>query len=63
MREIEQLRQKGKEELEKILKEEKEKLLKLKTEKELGKLKDTSQIKKTKRRIARILTLLSQKHA
>lgn len=62
-KEIEELKRKSKEELETILKEEREKLLKLKTDKILGKLKDTSQIKKTKRKIARILTILSQIHA
>lgn len=61
MKEVDELRQQSKEELEKMLKQEREKLLRLKIEKELGKLKDTSQIKKTKKRIARILTILRER--
>lgn len=57
----EDLRKKGKEELEKLLKEQREKLAKLKFDLSLGKLKNVREIKQTKKDIARILTILREK--
>ena len=55
------LQNKSSQELKKILEENQTKLARLSFEKEANTLKDTSQIKKTKKDIARILTFLKVK--
>jgi len=56
-----ELREKTKAQLEKILKEKREKLFKLKLDLAERKLKNFREIRKTKRDIARILTILREK--
>lgn len=55
-----ELRKKNKTELNKILLKRREKLCQLRFDLGQAKLKDTTQIKKTKKDIARILTILCQ---
>lgn len=55
-----ELRKKSKEDLEKILKEKRERLRKLKFDLSLGKLKNVREIRKTKKDIARILTIIKE---
>lgn len=57
---IKDLKNKEKNELTNILSEMKAKMTKLRFELEANTLKDTSQIKKAKKDVARILTVLSQ---
>lgn len=57
---IKELQKKSKSGLEKILRERRERLQALRFDLDQGKLKDTSQIKKTKKDIAKILTLLNK---
>ena len=57
---IKELQKKSKPGLEKILRERRERLRVLRFDLGQGKLKDTSQIKKTKKDIAKILTLLNK---
>lgn len=57
---IKELQKKSKSGLEKILRERRERLRALRFDLDQGKLKDTSQIKKTKKDIAKILTLLNK---
>lgn len=57
---IKDLKNKEKNELMNILSEMKAKLTKLSFELEANTLKDTSQLKKTKKDVARILTVLKQ---
>ncbi len=57
-----ELRQKTKEELEKLLKENREKLRQLRFDLTAGKVKNVREIRKTKKEIARILTLLREKN-
>ncbi len=56
-----ELKTKSKDELRKILKEDYESLHKLRFDLAFSRLKDTNSIKKLKREIARIKTLLNQK--
>ncbi len=56
-----ELEQKSKEELETLLREKREKLQKLKFDLNLGKLKNVREIRKVKKDIARILTILNLK--
>jgi len=56
---IEELKVKSKEELQKLLITLKDNLTSLRFKHSLKQLKDTSQIKKTKRDIARVLTILN----
>jgi large subunit ribosomal protein L29 len=58
---IAELRQKSKEELQRILQEKREKLRILRFDLSLGKVKNVREIRETKKDIARILTLLKQK--
>lgn len=58
---VKDIRRKSVAELYKELKEAREKLLKLKFEVAQGKTKKTSSIQDTKRKIARILTIISEK--
>lgn len=58
---LKDLRNKNIKELFKNLKEEKERLLKLRFEVSQGKLKNISDIRKSKKKIARILTIISEK--
>lgn len=58
---IEELRKKSEKELKKMLLEKRERLRSLSFDLAQGRLKDTSQIKKTEKDIARILTILCQK--
>lgn len=55
-----ELRQKSKAELEKILKESNEKLRQLRFDLVSGKIKNVREIRKIKKEIARILTILNQ---
>ncbi len=55
-----ELRQKSKTELEKFLKENREKLRQLRFDLAIGKVKNVREIRKIKKTIARILTLLKQ---
>lgn len=57
---IKDLKNKDKNELMSILSESKAKLTKLSFELEANTLKDTSQLKKTKKEVARILTVVKQ---
>lgn len=57
---IKELQKKSKSGLEKILRERRERLRALRFDLDQGKLKDTSRIKKTKKDIAKILTLLNK---
>lgn len=56
-----EIREKNKEELEKLLREKREYLQKLKLDLSLGKLKNYREISKTKKEVARILTILREK--
>jgi len=58
---IGELRQKSKEELEKLLKEKRERLRVLRFDLVAGKLKNVREIREIKKDIARILTLLIEK--
>lgn len=60
---IQKLKSKGKAELEKDLAESREKLGVLIFDLASGKVKDISEIRETKKRIARILSFLRQKNA
>ena len=55
------LREKKTEELLKLLTDLKEKLFKLRTDLSLQRLKNTAEIRKTKKDIARVLTVLREK--
>ncbi len=61
MLKIKDLRKKTKEDLEKLLKEDLKKLQDLRFDLAFNRLKDVSMIKKVKREIARIKTLLKEK--
>ena len=61
--EISELKQKPKEELLKILQDSREKLRQLKFDLSSGKVKNIREIRQTKKDIARMLTLFSQKYA
>jgi ribosomal protein L29 len=58
---ISELRQKSKSELQKILKDNQKKLRELRFNLTVGKVKNIREIRKTKKEIAQILTLLCQK--
>lgn len=58
-----ELREKSVSELQKLLKENREKLRQLKFDLALGKVKNVREIRIIKKDIARILTLLREKHA
>lgn len=58
---IKELRQKTKEELQKLLSEQRDKLRLLRFDIALKKAKNVREIRKIKKNIARILTLLNQK--
>ncbi len=58
---MEEHRNKTEQELQKDLAETRQKLAELNIAKSVGRLQDYSQVKKTKRRIARILTVLKEK--
>ena len=60
---ISELRQKTESELKKILRESREKLRQLRFDLVAGKVKNVREIRKIKKEIAQILTLLKQKHA
>ncbi len=55
---IKELRQKSKNELEKVLRDNREKLRELRFNLATGKIKNVSQIRKIKKEISRILTIL-----
>jgi large subunit ribosomal protein L29 len=55
------LREKSKEALVKVLDEARENLFRLRMQKAIGQLENTSQLKSTRRQIARILTVIAQK--
>ena len=57
---ISELRQKSKEELQKILKDNQEKLRQLRFDLSAGKVKNVREIRKIKKEIAQILTVLRQ---
>jgi len=57
----EELRQKSTEELKKMVAELKEKLLKLRFKNAFGQLDNPMEIRKTRRQIARILTILRER--
>lgn len=59
--EIKELREKGRTELMKLLKEARIELVRLKTEREVDSLADGSVIRKKRREIARLLTILKEK--
>ena len=59
---IQQFRQKDKSELQKLLQEKRERLLQLRFDLAAGKVKNVREIRKTKKDIARILTLLNEIH-
>jgi large subunit ribosomal protein L29 len=61
MKEIDQFRQKSIEELQKIVLDNKEKLRQLRFDLLAGKVKNIRQIRKTRREIAVILTILNEK--
>ncbi len=56
-----ELRQLTNAELERLLRDNKAKLMRLRFQKALGELQDTSQLKATKREIARIKTILRER--
>ena len=58
---IKEIKSKNKEELKRLLLQEREKLQKLRFDLELKKSKNVREIRKTRKTIARILTLLNQK--
>ena len=58
---IKELRQKSKDELQKNLEDGKEKLRQLRFDLASGKIKNVREIRKIKKEIARILTLIEQK--
>lgn len=62
MNKLQELRQKSKLELQKLLKLKREKLRQLRFDLTSGKIKNVREIRKTKKEIARILTLLKQKY-
>lgn len=55
---IEELRQKSKIELQKLLQDDREKLRQLRFDLAAGKVKNVREIRKTKKEVARIITLL-----
>jgi large subunit ribosomal protein L29 len=57
----EELRQKSSEELLKLVKELKEKILKLRFKNAFGQLENPMEIRNTRRKIARILTILRER--
>ena len=59
--EIKELRQKSKEELQKSLQDSRERLRQLRFDLSAGKVKNVREIRMTKKKIARILTLLKEK--
>ncbi len=61
MSKIKELKQKSKPELEKILRDNKERLKELNFSLAVGKVKNVREIRKMKKQIARILTLLKSK--
>jgi large subunit ribosomal protein L29 len=61
-REFEQLKTKPAEELNKNLKEYRDKFWSLKTDLAAGKVKNVKEIKHVKKIIAKLLTLINQKH-
>lgn len=61
MKKPEELRNKSVAELKNWLGEERNKLARLKIELDVGKLKNTSLLRKGKRRLARVLTILKEK--
>lgn len=58
---LQELRQKSREELEKLLKDNREKLRQLRFDLASGKLKNIREIRKIKKNVARILTILNKK--
>ncbi len=58
---ITELRQKSKEELQKILKDDREKLRQLRFDLAAGKVKNVREVRKIKKDIARILTLITKR--
>lgn len=60
---VQELRQKSKEELQKLLADSREHLRSLKFDLASGKVKNVREIRQIKKDIARILTLFSQKYA
>jgi len=63
MKKIIELRQKTKSELEKLLQDNQERLRSLRFDLVSGKVKNVREIRKIKKDIARILTLIKQKYA
>jgi len=61
MKKVDELRQKTKEELQKFLSEQKEKLRSLRFDIALKKSKNVREIRKIRKTIAQILTILNQK--
>ncbi len=57
---ISELRQKSKNELKKILKDSREKLRQLRFDLAAGKVKNVREIRKTRKNIAKVLTLLNK---
>jgi len=57
---ISELRKKSEEEMQKILKDDREKLKQLRFDLAAGKVKNVREIRKIKKEVARILTLLKQ---
>lgn len=57
---VKELRQKSKDDLEKILKEDREKLRQLRFDLASGKVKNVKEILNLKKKIARILTILKE---
>ncbi len=60
---ISEVRQKSKEELQKILTDKRDKLRQLRFDLASGKVKNVREIRKIKKEIAQILTLSREKHA
>ena len=60
MTKVSELRQKSKEELQKILKDDREKLRQLRFDLAAGKVKNVREVRKIKKDIARILTLITK---
>ncbi|MDP2910321.1 MAG: 50S ribosomal protein L29 [bacterium] len=58
---VKELRQKSKSELQRLLQEDREKLRQLRFDLSAGKVKNVREIRKIKKDIARILTILCQK--
>ena len=58
---LEEIKEKTKEELDKMLKDERENLRKLRFNLASGKVKNVREIRKVKKDIARVLTLLNKK--